>query len=213
MSYQRRGRKLPRKQLSVKTERFIENMSKPGISKHQAALQAGFTRGNTEANRILKNPKIYQRIEDRKRLAAEFCGITPEAILGATALRAFASIDDAFDDHGNFDIQKARETGAIHLIKKLEKNQFGFKVEFYAADTAQERLGNYLGLDKAPADNNDISSLRTAVEEVSIAMAEGGEVTPEIRRGAWGQVLKWATEKRAKYSQNAIQELSKEYAQ
>lgn len=188
----------------------MENMAKPGISKQMAAKAAGYTR-HTEVTRLLNNETIVARINERKKLAAEFCDISPEQIIGATALRAFATIDDAFDDKGNFDIQKARQTGAIHLIKKIEKTQHGFKVEFYSNETAQEKLGNYLGLDKAPADNNDIASLRQAVNELASSIAGEDPVTFEHKREAWKQISEWAEAKRARYSQEAIRKLNSEY--
>lgn len=192
-------------------ELFIENMAKVGISKQQAATSAGYKRGGADADRLLKENYIVDAIENRKRLAAQFCKITPEQIIGATALRAFATLDDAFDEHGNFDIKKARETGAIHLVKKLERTQFGFKAEFYSNESAQEKLGNYLGLDKAPESNNDIASLKLAIEEVALFLANGEPITSEIRKEAWRQVSAWAQEKRARYSQQALQEVNKEF--
>lgn len=186
-------------------------MAKLGISKQRAAVKAGYQRGGAEADRLLKQQEIVDAIERRKTLAAKFCNVTPEQIIGATALRAFATIDDAFDSEGNFDIAKARRTGAIHLIKKLEKTQSGFKVEFYSNETAQEKLGNYLGLDKAPESNNDVTSLKLAIEEVATYLAEGQPVTHEHRRLAWKQVSEWAREKRARYSPQALQEISREF--
>lgn len=197
--------------LTAKQRKFVTNMAKPQISKQTAAKIAGYERGGAEADRLLSQRHIVDAIERRKTLAAEFCRVSPEQIIGATALRAFATIDDAFDENGDFDIQKARETGAIHLIKKLERTQHGFKVEFYSNETAQEKLGNYLGLDKAPESSNDVTSLKLAIDEVAIHLANGEPVTIEHRREAWKQVAAWAQEKRAKYSPEALQQIQKEF--
>lgn len=205
----KKGQKLPRGFLTEKAAAFVENMAKPGMPAKRAAKLAGYDRPS-EAQRLLENEYIHKRILERKTLAAELCDITPEQIIGATALRAFATIDDAFDDDGNFDIKKARKTGAIHLVKKLEKTQTGYKVEFYDNASAQEKLGNYLGLDKAPADNNDVQSLKKAIDEVALALAEGGPVTSELKKQAWEEILKWATEKRARYSRQAIDIVARE---
>lgn len=207
----KQGDKIPRDYLLQKQHDFVENMAKPNMAKSTAAKLAGYTKGGVEADRLLRQRKIVDAIEARKKLAAEFCHITPEQIIGATAMRAFATIDDAFDEEGNFDIKKARETGAIHLIKKLEKTPTGFKVEFYSNQAAQEKLGNYLGLDKAPEANNDVASLKLAIEEVALYLADGGAITSEIRKEAWKQVSAWAQEKRAKYSQQALLEIEKEF--
>lgn len=208
----KKGEKLDRGYLLEKQYKFVENMAKPGMTKQVAAIDAGYKRGGIEADRLLKNQRLLDAIEDRKRFAAEACKVTPEQVLGATALRAFATIDDAFDEYGEFDIAKARETGAIHLIKKLEKTQHGFKVEFYSNESAQEKLGNYLGLDKAPESSNDVASLRVAIEEVALYLADGQPVTQDIRKEAWKQVTEWAQEKKARYSQQALMEVNKEYA-
>lgn len=200
-----------KKKLSQRQAKFIENMAKPGITQQRAAHLAGYPRGGPEAARLMKDARIVERINARKTLAADLCHITPEQIIGATALRAFATIDDALDEHGNFDIKKARETGAIHLVKKLEKTQFGFKAEFYSNETAQEKLGNYLGLDKAPESSNDVTSLKLAIDEVALHLANGEPVTIEHRREAWKHVASWAQEKRAKYSPQALQEIEKEF--
>lgn len=202
---------MPREWLLEKQHKFVENMAKPGMTQSLAATDAGYSRAGVEANRLLQQRHIIDAIESRKRLAANFCNVTPEQIIGATALRAFATIDDAFDDDGNFDIKKARRTGAIHLIKKLERTQVGFKVEFYSNESAQEKLGNYLGLDKAPESSNDIASLKLAIEEVALHLAGDEPVSSHHRREAWRQVSAWAQEKRAKYSQHALQELNKEF--
>lgn len=195
-----------------KQHKFVENMAKPGMSQAKAATLAGYKRGGVEANRLLAQPHIVQAINNRKHLATEFCEITPEQIIGATAMRAFASIDDAFDEEGVFDIKKARATGAIHLIKKLEKKGEDFKVEFYDNASAQEKLGNYLGLDKAPETQNDVQSLKLAIDEVATYIANGGPITREIRSEAWRQVSEWAREKRARYSQQALMEINKEFS-
>lgn len=50
-----------------------------------------------------------ERIEERKREVAKHANVTAAQIIGATALRAFATIDDAFDENGDFSITKARD--------------------------------------------------------------------------------------------------------
>jgi len=41
-------------------------------------------------------------------------------ILATTTLLAGATLDDVLDDEGRFDIEKARETGGIHALKKVK---------------------------------------------------------------------------------------------
>lgn len=156
--------------------------------------------------------RLQTLIQERKRLAAQFHNVTPEDVIGATVMRAFASIDDAFDDDGNFDIQKARESGAIHLIKKLEKTRFGFKVEFYDAAAAQDKLGNYLGLERAPQQEaQDTTSLKSGIEVVAQTLAgEGNPITKAHLEEAWARVVEWANESKAKYTQDSMIAVAKE---
>ena len=150
-----------KKRLSKRQERFVDNMANPAIKSQTQAYQEAFgceyDSAKVEASRSLTNPNVLARIEERKKEVAKYANITAAQVIGATALRAFATIDDAFDEEGNFDIRKARLTGAIHLIKKISRipTKEGVKttVEFYSNETAQDKLGNYLGLEKAPQQN------------------------------------------------------------
>lgn len=148
------------KTLSIKEEKFVENMADPSAtSPRKAAKAAGYSEKTSSqiANENLNKPYIIAAIEKRKAEVAQHANITPEQVLGATALRAFATIDDALDDNGNLDVEKARKTGAIHLIKKISRNQGKYgenvAVEFYSNESAQDKLGSYLGMDKMPAPN------------------------------------------------------------
>lgn len=158
--------------------------------------------------------RLREAIERRKKMAAMFCNVTVEQVLGATAMRAFADVSDAFDENGQFNFKKACETGAIHLIKKFEQRADGsWKVEFYSQESAQDKLGNYLGLEKAPVQSNDESSLKQGIELIALklAQAEGSEeVTGEHRLKALEKVVNWAKESKARYSENTIEKVVKE---
>lgn len=178
----------------------------------EAAKIAGY---QTEHPRVLSD-RWHKSVKERKKAALEHCEVTPEMVMGATALRAFATIDDAFDENGNFSIQKARETGAIHLIKSIEHTRYGHKVTFYSNADAQDKLGNYLGMEKAPTENADVESLRIGIEEVAkaIAKSEGrDEVTKEDRHIAWDMTRNWVISNRAKYTMEAVREVGKEFLQ
>lgn len=165
--------------------------------------------------------RLRQTIEYRKKLAAMMCNVTAEQILGATAMRAFADPQDAFDDDGNFDFKKACETGAIYNIKKFKKyrdknGNDNFEVEFYSQESAQDKLGNYLGLEKAPVQSNDESSLKQGIEQIAqnIAKIEGrSEVTGDDRLTALEKVVAWAKASKARYSDNTIEKVVNEIKQ
>lgn len=151
-------KRMPRKRLPKNQEKFIENMANPKFKSQTEAYQDAYgcdaDSARKHAPRMVANGVILERIEERKREVAKHANVTAAQIIGATALRAFATIDDAFDENGDFSITKARETGAIHLIKKMSrkhtKEGIDVSVEFYSNESAQDKLGNYLGLEKAP---------------------------------------------------------------
>jgi len=169
----------------------------------------------TVSEKLLSNPRILQEIEKRKAIALQAARVTKDMVLGATVLRAFASVDDALDEKGNFSIDKARETGVIHHIRKFQKKdtKWGEDVSFelYSNESAQEKLANYLGMDVAPAENSQRESLRSGVEEVARALAQGQEPTQEQYAEAFAQVKAWALERGAQYSTDTILRLEQEY--
>ena len=160
---------MPIKRLTKKQEKFADEFATKDITVEGAALIAGYSYSSarTDAHNFLSNPSIQARIEERKAECAKIANVTKAQIIGATVLRAFATIDDVLDESGNFDIEKARETGAIHLVKKISKKhtQFGVNtdVEFYSNESAQDKLANYLGLEKAPQEDKT-EIIRIALE-------------------------------------------------
>ena len=204
---------------AASTERFVDAASLLGVKKVnqiRIADQGEDRNVNGFPNidhikAFAKNRRLQSKIEERKQLALQFANVTPEMVLGATAMRAFASIDEAFDENGQFDMKLARASGAIHLVKKLETTQYGIKAEFYSNETAQQQLANYMGMEFQPRENNDAPSLKAAVEAAAKAMAQemGVEVTHEIRVMAWDKCLAWIRESKAKYSEAAITEVDR----
>lgn len=207
----------PKGAIDGKSKPFVEAMAIPGVRPVKAYRATMPKLPADDKIGILaykKNRALQNRIEERKVLAAQFANLTPEMVLGATAMRAFASIEDAYDEDGNFDMKLARKSGAIHLVKSLTPTERGIKAEFYSNESAQDKLGNYLGMEFAPKDNNDAESLKAGVDAVAKAIAlEMGttEITHEIRVLAWERVSLWAQDHRAKYSREAIVEVGKEF--
>lgn len=157
--------------LSVKAERFVEALVDPETtSQKQAAIIAGYAEKNAhkEASRLLTNVDIRAAYEKRKAELAKAANITKEAIIGAAAINAMATIDDALDEYGHFDIQKARKTGAIHSIRTIKRtpNKFGesVHVEFYSAADARKEVAEYLGIKQLPHDNEE--NLQRAVDSI-----------------------------------------------
>lgn len=159
--------------LTKRQNKFVDELLNAETkSLSEAARKAGYSpkRLYETASETVRKSKIQLEIERRKAEMALHCKVTPEMVLGGTVLRATSTIDDCFDDNGNFDIQKARKTGAIHQIKKITKtpNKFGttVSVELYGKDSAQDKLGNYLGLERlAGATQNVSEALKTRIIE------------------------------------------------
>jgi len=134
-------------------ERFVDLVAK-GVSPTDAYKAAGFTThagsASAGANRKLKDDKLASLLEQRKAHFRAIADVDAIHIMGAWQEIAFSSIEDAFDDNGNFDFAKAKETGAIRNIKKISKqhtqNGESISVEFYGRDQALSQLTEILGL-------------------------------------------------------------------
>jgi hypothetical protein len=216
----------PTKRPTRQSKDFVDQMAMPGVkptaahavvnikNNNSGEPRLGFANNHDHVIAYKKSKVMRDHIAERKRIAALFCDVTPEQVLGATAMRAFATIDDAFDKNGNFDIKLARKTGAIHLVKKLKNTQWGLEAEFYSNESAQQQLANYLGMEFAPKDqSDDEASLKAGVEAVARAIAKDRdvEVDHHIRVEAWERVAHWVQDSKARYSPKALEELNKQY--
>lgn len=149
------------KKFKGRRARFIENMADPSIkTQKEAYIAAGYSDKGADqsASKLLTNTEIRAAIEKRKAEVAQFTGVTPEFLIGAAVRQATTTVDDVLDEHGHFSIDRARETGAVHLIKSLTRsqNKYGETVRFelYSADEARQELAHYIGL-KQLAEQND----------------------------------------------------------
>lgn len=174
--------------LTIRQEKFVEAIVDPETkSQSEAAIKAGFPvdTARITASQLLTNPNIRERIEQRKAEMAKYANIHADLVFGGTALRATASIDDALDEQGRFDIEKARETGVIHQIKRITRtpNKYGesVSIELYGKDAAQDKLGQYLGLEQMPrANDQDIEdTIRKRLLEAGYDEAEARAIAAE----------------------------------
>ena len=161
---------------TAQQEKFVEAMVDPQTKNPtQAAKKAGCPENSArvQASKWLANPNIVQNIENRKKALASFVNIKNEMIIGAAIREAFSSIDDVYDARGNFDIKKARRTGAIHHIKSITRtpNKYGeaVKVEMYSAAEARKEVADYLGIKQLPRENeekvkNTVAAIRDYIE-------------------------------------------------
>src|SRR5687767_12865533 len=84
------------------SKKFIEAAATPGMSgtsalmvvnAHEGNPKHGFPGNHDHIIAYKKSKALRSHIEERKQLALQFTNVTPEMVLGATAMRAFASID------------------------------------------------------------------------------------------------------------------------
>lgn len=156
--------KKPRKP-TKKQEAFIEAMADPNTkSIRQAALKAGYapSTANVEIYKTVENPRISEAIKERRARAIAHHQVTPEETLGSAVFQMRSSIDDVLDEEGSFSIEKARETGAIDLLKKhkeTRKTTFNpdtkqvettvvVEVEMLSNQDGRKEVANYIGLEK-----------------------------------------------------------------
>lgn len=174
-----------KKPLTKRQQKFVKEYTKPDTkSATQAALAAGYSPKSAaeSASENLKNSYIFEQIEMRKRRAERLAKVTPEQVLGATAAIAFSSIEDALDKNGYFDFTRAQETGAVEMIKKINRNPTKYgeavSVEFYSKSEALAKLGNYIGVEKfAPAVQTEelerfVTITRTVAEKNGLTVEE-----------------------------------------
>ena len=184
------GARKPRKKLTPKQEAFAEHYLANGGNGVRAAKAAGYQGDygtlNEVARENLQKPAIASRVRARiEGLAAN----TDEVLcLLADHLRAdLGEFRDCFDASGRFDLEKAKEKGISHLIKKLDVKatpvrdaggQIGIshttRIELHDSQEAAGKLLGVLGLKQAKAENEqDVKRRREwAEEKVSMVMEQ-----------------------------------------
>lgn len=154
---------MTKKKLTIQQERFVEAMAHPRTkSQTEAAIKAGYSPKTAKemASENLTKPHILDAIYERKQRARAIARITPEEVLGRAVQNMRVSLDDVLNEHGAFDIDKARETGAIDDIKKIKttariERETGdciirTEIELYSSADARKEVAKYIGLDKEP---------------------------------------------------------------
>lgn len=165
---------MTKKKPNSRHEKFALELSKGKnqTEAYQLAYpSASYDTARANAPLLLANTSIRELVQKRKDYAAKLAGIDAAQIQGAIVNIAFSSIEDAFNDEGYFDYQKAKATGALHLIKKINRTQTKFgenvSVEFHDKQAALVELGQYLGLrTKERESNDDIKAVAAQLADV-----------------------------------------------
>lgn len=113
-----------KRKLTLREKRFVEEMANPDCkSVAEAARRAGYSEKSARFIGHQNYTKLYIReaIEERRRRALIHARVSPEEVLGNAVFNMRSSIGDVLDENGGFDIEKARRTGAIDVLKKLKE--------------------------------------------------------------------------------------------
>lgn len=171
--------------LTHKERKFVDLVSK-GVSHQQAAKEAGYSPRSAAvtASRLLKKANVGNALEERKAYYRSIADVQAKDIIGAQQEMAFASIEDALDDNGFLDFQKAKKTGAAKLIKKISRQQTKFgenvAVEFYSRSEALGQLTDILGLKQMPKAN--AATIVELAEQVKAELLKSGWREEEAER-------------------------------
>ncbi len=151
----------PKKKLTLRETRFVEELANPKTkSKTEAARKAGYSKKNARHIAYKKTTKDHISVAYQNRIqrALKHHQVTPEEVLGSAVFQMRSSMDDLMDEEGFFDLKKARETGAVDLIKEIEfdevtdiktgKKTVTHKVKFDSSSAARKEVANYIGLEK-----------------------------------------------------------------
>ena len=175
--------------LNARQEAFVTEFLKCRNAS-EAARRAGYTgRANTIGPRLLANVGIAAEIKRRTAEAA----MGEDEVLGRLADQARGTIEDFISFNlgpyptFTLDLDKARERGRLHLVKKLKYNSEGYpEIELYDAQAALVQLGKNLGMFVDKADITLHGGLTFTADEAAQAKAEleewersGGETLNE----------------------------------
>lgn len=128
--------------LTGKRRKFVDQYFLCNMNQTKAAIAAGYSEASAynQGSRLMKNDEVARAIKERMNAMA----MEADEVLYRIASHARGSADDVTDENGDLDITKARETGAIHLIKSITKTEISsdsfskkeVKFEMYDAQSA-----------------------------------------------------------------------------
>jgi len=151
--------------LSAKRRVFIEEYIRCGWNATEAARRAGYRYPRQQGQRLLTFVDIQTAIN--ARIAERAMGA--DEVLDRLAEHARGSMADFLDIRNNWvtlDIDRAKQAGVLHLIKKFRQTREGTEVQLYDAQGALELLGKHLGLFKDTIDLRSVDLTRLTDEQL-----------------------------------------------
>lgn len=152
------------------------------------------------ASRLVANGNISDALQKRIQRALNNQKVTPEEVVGSAVFQMRSSINDVLDDDGSFSIEKARETGAVDLLKKHKetiKTTYDpatkqtqttktVEIEMLTNQDGRKEVANYIGVERFAPDNvpsieDKVRELyRRAVEKLGFSHAEAIEGVAQL---------------------------------
>ncbi len=179
-----------KKSLTEKQGRFVEGVLRHGNA-HKAASEAGYARPDPQAYEILRNPKIRERIEARRRELVRAAQVQTDEIIGTLVSHMRADITDLIDEEGEIDFTAAREAGVSHLVKEYTVRRTTGEngenvtrtVKLHDSQAAAKALCEVFGLKQEPRPNQtDERKRREVRESIEHVRAEHGDEAAELFR-------------------------------
>ena len=140
-----------------------------------AAKAAGFTAksAHSQANRMLRNAKVRQAVNEGQRLRSLRLGITADRIAVELANIAFADLSDVVTVEGGQ--VRVRDTADLTrqqsaAISEISETNAGLRIKMHSKVAALESLGKQLGLiDQVPATQTTTTEIVIRTREESLA--------------------------------------------
>lgn len=159
---------------TLKQQKFIEEVLKDGNATG-AARKAGLKHPNKQGPRLLVNVGIQERIQKR----IEESKIQTNEVIGTLVSHMRGDLAEILPD--NDFLQKAKDAGLSHLVKKVKTTErytkdgeriVTYEFEMYSAQEAAKQLCAVFGLIKMPAANpNDAAreALKAILSETGLS--------------------------------------------
>lgn len=165
---QEQKKKLTRKQAKFVDEYLI------CFNATKAARKAGYTDNellHTNASKILQSTTVKEEIEERMKQAK----LSAESVLKLLGDHATGNLEDFLTTDGEVDLDKAKQSGVLHLLREIEVTEFVNKdgstikrrIKLHDPQRALELMGKYYALftDKTEATEKKIIHVTLKKEE------------------------------------------------
>lgn len=179
--------------LTIKQRKFAEIYLQTG-NKTRAAREAGYggkALAQTAQDILVNRPGVRDYINRRRAVMMERHCINTSEIIGGLAEIATSSIADVIESDGSFDIEKCKERGTDHLIKKVKvtvrftkegERIVTTELEMYSRLEALAQLVPIFGLKQADRTNDhDENALKENIAKFIEECRARGWVTDEAQ--------------------------------